>query len=448
MLVSSLLSAFTVNGAVKVDIEGSSNKIIHISPDKSTGLNELLVVRNISGCQIVCNQVDGFTAIISRYSNLGGGYAEEVKNITRNDNSIVINSPEGDMGYILEDRGTFYYFWVVNYHDHVFKASSLRGAESQDCDYTNLVFNGEASPITYYTINGQPKVLSREIYINYVSQEFNEEESRYETTGMRKTYESLTSNIAITPPAYCATYFTLSGDRFLREWGEEIEVESGVIEPMAVECHTIAEQWKDDDEMSNVIKVEGDALGGSAPADIDFYAYTTEGVIHNEWQFSRDSEFRNLEYRFTEKNLSYTFNDEGTYYVRYVGSNYDGTCETFGDVFTVNIGASELICPNAFSPNGDGVNDIWKVSYRSLVDFHCEIFNRNGQKIYGFDSPEGGWDGTWHGKRVKPGVYFYVIMAKGADGKEYKKSGDINILGQKYNPMSGSASEGDTSDTE
>ena len=39
-----------------------------------------------------------------------------------------------------------------------------------------------------------------------------------------------------------------------------------------------------------------------------------------------------------------------------------------------------------------------------------------------------GWDGKYKGKYVKPGVYYYVIEAKGADGKEYKKKGDINIL--------------------
>ncbi len=45
-----------------------------------------------------------------------------------------------------------------------------------------------------------------------------------------------------------------------------------------------------------------------------------------------------------------------------------------------------------------------------------------------FTNPAEGWDGRYKGKTVPTGVYFYVIKATGADGKEYKLSGDINIL--------------------
>lgn len=48
--------------------------------------------------------------------------------------------------------------------------------------------------------------------------------------------------------------------------------------------------------------------------------------------------------------------------------------------------------------------------------------------MYHFKDPAGGWDGRYKGKLVAPGVYYYVIKAKGADGKNYKRSGDINIL--------------------
>lgn len=49
-----------------------------------------------------------------------------------------------------------------------------------------------------------------------------------------------------------------------------------------------------------------------------------------------------------------------------------------------------------------------------------------------------GWDGKYKGKLVKPGVYYYVIRAKGADGKIYKLSGDINII--RFNEHSGGSS--------
>ena len=139
----------------------------------------------------------------------------------------------------------------------------------------------------------------------------------------------------------------------------------------------------------------------------------------------------NIKYIFYDNDLSYTFNDEGTYYVNFFGSNEDGSCEVEGDQYSIGIGASDLRIPNAFSPNGDGVNDEWKVGYISLVEFKCWIFDKNGHQLHYFDNPASGWDGKYNGKIVSPGVYYYVIEAKGADGKKYKKGGDINIIGYK-----------------
>lgn len=87
-------------------------------------------------------------------------------------------------------------------------------------------------------------------------------------------------------------------------------------------------------------------------------------------------------------------------------------------------------------PKGSTTNG--KVSYKSLIDFECHIFNRWGQKMTEFTDPASGWDGTYKGKTVPAGVYYYVIRATGADGKEYKLSGDINIVRYKNNGQTAS----------
>ncbi len=94
--------------------------------------------------------------------------------------------------------------------------------------------------------------------------------------------------------------------------------------------------------------------------------------------------------------------------------------------------------PNAFSPNDDGVNDEWKVAYRSLLTFNCWIFDRQGHQICHLTSPDQGWDGKIGGKTVDSGVFYYVIEATGTDGKKYKKSGDINVV--KYVGVKGTTS--------
>lgn len=414
------------------EVTGSPMKVITVSPEAYTGLNSIFVVNDTRGCRLRFSGIDGYTAAVYRYSNLGGAYAEEVTDAERDANSISVVLSNQDMGYIFESGSSRYYFWVVDYANHVMTAESLTPAADQECDYSVLDFNGYAGAITYYTINGQPRTLSREIYVDYTTQEYKEEYNGFASVDIRKTLESINGKmVSLSPPAYCSTYFFLSGDRFLREWDMEVAVETDIAAPFAVDSHTeaVQEETTEEEDASNIMNGETSGLGGSAPASISFIAYVTEGCIHYEWQMARDQNFENPDYRFYQQDLDYTFTEEGTFYLRFIGSNAEGTCETFGDVYTVSIGASALECPNAFSPNDDGVNDIWKVSYRSLINFHCEIFNRNGQKIYGFDDPADGWDGTWHGKKVKPGVYYYVITAEGADGKKYKKSGDINIIG-------------------
>lgn len=412
-------------------VEGSQLKVIEIQPEASTGLNNIFVVNNTSGCALRFKTANGYTANVLRYSNLGGAYAEEVNDVERETTSVSVPLRKDDMGYILEDGNSRYYCWVTNYANHTMTLNAVSYADEQECDYSVLDIDGSAPAITYYTINGQPRTLGRDIYVDYDTQEFDKELPGFVNTEVRKVYESIPGHqLTVSPPAYCPTYFTVTGDRFLREWGMELVKDTQRTEPTAVACRTeaVQEESGNSEEGSNQMGGETNGLGGSAPANISFLAYTTEGVMHYEWQMSRDQNFENPDYRFYQKDLDYTFLEEGTFYLRFIGSNYDGTCETFGETYTVSIGASALECPNAFSPNDDGVNDIWKVSYRSLIDFHCEIFNRNGQLIYSFDDPSDGWDGKWHGKTVKPGVYYYVIIATGADGQKYKKSGDINII--------------------
>ena len=96
------------------------------------------------------------------------------------------------------------------------------------------------------------------------------------------------------------------------------------------------------------------------------------------------------------------------------------------------MGGSKLEAPNVFSPYGSpGVNDEWKVAYKSIVEFKCWIFNRWGEQLCHYQDPSGGWDGRYRGKLVPPGVYYYVIEARGADGQKYNLKGHINILRSK-----------------
>ena len=90
---------------------------------------------------------------------------------------------------------------------------------------------------------------------------------------------------------------------------------------------------------------------------------------------------------------------------------------------------SVLTFPNAFSPNGDGINDVFKAkTCENIEEFHAYIFNRWGQKLYEWSDPNEGWDGTYNGKDVKEGTYFVLCKAVGADGQKFNIRKDVNLL--------------------
>lgn len=441
--------------AADVIFEGLPLPAIPVDVPASTGLNKVYVCYNTAQSSVKFPN-NGLSTKWYRYSNLGGGYAEEISSGIAQDNGYsVLQNPESDMGYIVECDGQNYYFWIIGYRDKRFEISSVEAAAEQDCDYSIIAVNGQGEPLEYFTINGQKKTISRDIEVTYNTLTFDQNSKQYIQGQNTVVFEYLSPELRLSPPAYCATSFIVSGDRFMKEWNWLQEKESSVVSPHAVAVYTEAEQddnnifssestadsgfaENSDDEnsgesetensASNIIRTEESGLGGSAPASISFRAFVTDGVLHNEWQMSANPDFEPIDYRFYQQDLDYTFNEEGTFYLRFIGSNSDGSCEAYSDTYTVTIGASELLCPNAFSPNGDGVNDEWKVAYRSLISFDCVIFDRYGNQITHLKSPDQGWDGKIKGKTAKSGVYYYVITAEGADGKKYKKSGDINII--------------------
>lgn len=428
--------AFSASGQ-SLTFSGNSLKVLEETPEKSTGLEKIYVLYSTEGVTASYTSTAGNRINWLQYGNLGGGHAEEVAS-TQDGNTSTLTTLIGDKGYIVEDGDRRYCFWITNYLPHRLKLQSATPSAEQECGVTIIDVTGTGDPIRYFTINGQQKTLDQDITVEYTTQEWNDRLNppNFQDVETSKKYESLQTQYRLSPPNYCRTTFRISGDKFLKAWNWEESIETVTVDPMSVDAQTFANQLSgtsdeesDNSKGSNQIgSGSSDGLGGSAPCEIMFEAYVTDGVIHHEWQLTRDPNFEEIDYRFTQQDLDYTFLEEGSHYLRYIGSNSDGSCEYVSDTYVVTIGESDLKVPNAFSPNGDGVNDEWKVAYRSLLDFQCSIFDRQGHQVAHLTSPEQGWDGKVGGKTVDSGVFFYVIEATGTDGKKYKKSGDINIV--------------------
>lgn len=178
--------------------------------------------------------------------------------------------------------------------------------------------------------------------------------------------------------------------------------------------------------------VQGDSYTGSAPLEFRFTANpaTQSTALRYEWKFATDAELESPLFTRFDEETTYAFGQSGTYYVQLSATDTQNGQSFVSDLFAIQVTESELKVPNAFSPNADGINDVFKVTYKSLVKFKAYVFNRWGQEVYRWDlsNIDSGWDGTSKGKQVKNGVYFIVIEAEGADGIRYKHKGDINIL--------------------
>ena len=170
-------------------------------------------------------------------------------------------------------------------------------------------------------------------------------------------------------------------------------------------------------------------FSGQAPLSVSFRAnpQDMEGLDPTyEWHFRMEGEGKDMMVRY-EENTDYTFTKAGKTYVTLYANL--GNEERDSSRICVTISESKLLMPNAFTPNGDTHNDIYKAKeYQSIVEFHAYIFNRWGQKLFEWTNPAEGWDGNYNGTPVKEGVYFVVVKARGADGIVYNIRKDVNLL--------------------
>lgn len=86
-----------------------------------------------------------------------------------------------------------------------------------------------------------------------------------------------------------------------------------------------------------------------------------------------------------------------------------------------------LFLPTAFTPNGDGANDIFRVRGTVTGEFFLAVFNQWGEQLFVSENASLGWDGTVNGSEVSIGNYTYFLQAETPDGKK-QLSGNITLL--------------------
>ena len=87
-----------------------------------------------------------------------------------------------------------------------------------------------------------------------------------------------------------------------------------------------------------------------------------------------------------------------------------------------------LAIPNAFSPNGDGLNDLFIVRTPYVDQYNLQIFNRWGEMVFSTNNIEVGWDGTYKGKQQEMGSFLYTLNLTTIEGEQIQKRGTITLV--------------------
>ncbi|MBC8266636.1 MAG: gliding motility-associated C-terminal domain-containing protein, partial [Flavobacteriales bacterium] len=167
------------------------------------------------------------------------------------------------------------------------------------------------------------------------------------------------------------------------------------------------------------------------PLKVNFSDSTYLSTIHPmlfTWQWP-DGGIELVSWDFGDPgmNISYSFTDIGENKVNLIVLNKTTACADTID-FVIDVqGLGDIT--NVFSPNGDGVNDVFAFENHGMDILSVMIFNRWGQKVFETDVSSAQWDGkNLKGNDELAGTYFYVLKAQGKDGYRYEEKGAVILI--------------------
>jgi gliding motility-associated-like protein len=144
-------------------------------------------------------------------------------------------------------------------------------------------------------------------------------------------------------------------------------------------------------------------------------------IINWSWFFNQNQNVSKVE------NPTYVFNDAGSYPVALIVKDIHGCLDTVVKSVTIDIDFLFYI-PNAFTPNADKLNEVFKPVVRGAHSITFSVFNRWGEEIFNTTDPAGGWDGTFKGVACKEDVYVYKIRVITMSGEAKEYTGQVTLF--------------------
>lgn len=163
-------------------------------------------------------------------------------------------------------------------------------------------------------------------------------------------------------------------------------------------------------------------VSGSAPLPVQFINTSSASASTTNWNFGDGT-------GSTSSSPAHTFQEAGVYTVTLTVQSANGCTDSYTMTVTVISEGSVIRVPNVFTPNNDRVNDRFSIFTENISEFHLSIFDRWGILVMESGDPKQEWDGTTNsGGDAADGTYFYVLIAKGGNNKDYNEKGTVSLF--------------------
>ncbi|MCB9361491.1 MAG: gliding motility-associated C-terminal domain-containing protein [Flavobacteriales bacterium] len=159
--------------------------------------------------------------------------------------------------------------------------------------------------------------------------------------------------------------------------------------------------------------------GSEIPSTINFINSSSATATDFDWNLGNGLSSSN-------ENPSTTYTENGEFTVILTASNQ--YCQDTYQEILIFERPNTVFIPNVFTPNNDGINDVFLIKGENIAAFDCKIFNRWGNEIYSWDTLNEGWDGSYEGNLVADGTYFYISNITWNNEEKETITGHITLL--------------------
>ncbi len=223
----------------------------------------------------------------------------------------------------------------------------------------------------------------------------------------------VTLNLTILTPTKTTTVLS-ECEGFTVTVGTNTYTSSGIFTDIVNNCDTIITDLTINPAPTFTIVKTNDNCGEEIGSIVTNIINATPPIIYNWSNGSTGSEINNLPI--------------GNYTVIVTDSSGCSMADT------ISIVDLEIDCdffvylPNAFTPNGDGNNDVFLVRGKGIETLSVSIYNRWGNKVFETEDEIRGWDGTYKGSEQNSGVFVFIVQGTFVNGKAFKESGDVELI--------------------